>query len=139
MAFSTDADLMAMQPGIFDYGFSSFEQYHPVAEAELARDIRILWIPRQRVVKAADFDHYQLDAAQWKRAACCRVLGWHVLPMLAVSTDATTFWLGMADDYQKMYREEINTIINVGVWYDAGAGLIEIASTSLAESQRIWR
>jgi len=139
MAFSSDVDLMAMQPGIFEYGISSFADDHLVAEGELSRDIQILWIPRQHEVTLDLFNRYQLDDSQWKRAACCRVLGWHALPRLAVSADASAFWNAMAEDYREMYRLEIDAVISVGVWYDSGSGLARVPSTRLSESSRVWR
>jgi len=139
MAFSSDADLLAMQPGIFNYGVVSFADYHQKAEEELVRDIQLFWIPRQYVLTVDSFDRYQLDEGQWKRAACCRVLGWHVLPRLAVSSDASAFWNAMADEYRQMYRAEIDTVVGVGVWYDSGDGLVRVPSRSLSESSRVWR
>lgn len=139
MAFSTDEDLLAIQPSIFDYGISSFEEYHETAAEETARDLRTGWIPRQRTVKEAEFDRYALDEAQWRRAACYRVLGWHILPLLAGKDVATEFWLAMATSYKKAYREEMDAEIDVGVFYLVEGSMERIRSVRKAETARMWR
>jgi hypothetical protein len=166
MAFSSDSDLQTMLPAIFSYGISSFAAYHQPASDELGRDVRRLWIPRQSTVKAADFEPDNLDSDQWKRAACCRVLAWHVLPILmlespktsnktetlnATKTDTetdsiTTTATGSTPDFGKLidiyktsYLEEINSVIDDGVYYDSGSGLARIQSYNKAESQRLTR
>lgn len=138
MAFSSDDDLRSMLPAIFNYGIDSFSEYHALAEEEVARDVRRLWIPRQYTVAFSDFDRFNLDPAQWKRAACCRVLGWHALERLATETDTDGF-VEMIATYQAEYQKELDAVISDGVWYDTGSGLEWIQSVRKAEADRIWR
>jgi hypothetical protein len=139
MAFSTDEDLLLVQPAIFDVGVSSFEDLHELAAAETARAVQRLWIPRQRTVKKAEFDRYALDPAQWKMAACYRVLGWHVLPLLAGRDEATEFWLAMAETYKKAYRDELEEVIEGGVEYLVGSDVLTIQPIGRAEAARFRR
>jgi len=163
MAFSSDSDLRAILPAIFNHGLTSFAQYHEPASKELGRDIRHLWIPRQSTVLFKDFDTDRLDADQWKQAACLRVLAYHVLPRLVLEapltstktastnatkadtvTDSTTStstvstpdYAALITIYKASYRDEIESAINDGVYYDSGNGLKRIQSTGKAESQR---
>ncbi|TCD47021.1 hypothetical protein [Chlorobium sp. N1] len=138
MAFSTDDDLRSMLPAIFNYGVTSFEEYHAPAEKEVARDVRRLWIPRQYRVSFSEFDRFRLEAAQWSRAACCRVLGWHALARLATETDTEGF-VAMIATYRAEYQAELEAVIADGVWYDTGDGLEWIESVQKAETSRIWR
>ena len=138
MAFSTDTDLELVLPAVFKYGITSFDEYHPLAEAEVVRDIRKFWIPRQYIITRADFDVTKLQHPDWTRANCYRLLGWHILPRLATETEVSGF-RAMMDDYKKMYDDELSDVIDNGVMYDSGSGYVRIPTTPAAESQRIWR
>ena len=142
MIFSSDSDLRNILPAVFNYGIASFEQYHATAAAELSRDIRRYWIPRQSIVLFKDFNPNKLDSSQWVRAACLRVLAYHALPRLvleATPTDTTPDFKTLISTYRANYREEIDNVITDGVNYDFGKGLMRIESISIAESQRLIR
>lgn len=78
-----------MLPAIFSLGIDSFAEYHQPAADEVARDLRREFIPRQSVISPSGFDPDMLDSDQMRRAACLRVLAWHVFPRLAVEQPAS--------------------------------------------------
>jgi len=90
MAYSRDTDLQKMLPHIFTFGIDSFAEYHQPAADEVARDIRREFIPRQSTLTASGFDPDMLDDEQMRRAACLRVLAWHILPRLAMEQPVRT-------------------------------------------------
>ena len=142
MVFSSDSDLRIILPAVFSYGIASFEQYHATAAAELIRDIRRYWIPRQSTILLKNFNQDKLDSSQWVRAACFRVLAYHALPRLVLEvtkTDTTPDFKTLISTYRANYREEIDNVITDGVYYDTGKGLMRIESISIAESQRLIR
>ncbi|NTU58914.1 MAG: hypothetical protein HGB00_08390 [Chlorobiaceae bacterium] len=142
MTFSSDTDLQNILPGIFSYGITSYAQYHATAAAELIRDIRRYWIPRQSTVLFKDFNKDKLDSNQWVRASCLRVLAYHVLPRLVLEvapTDTTPDFKTLINTYKANYREELDNVITDGVFYNTGNGLVWIESISIAESQRLIR
>lgn len=138
MAFSTDTNLETILPAVFNYGISSFDEYHPLAEADVVRDIRKFWIPRQYTITLADFDMTLLRHPDWTHANCYRALGWYILPRLSTETDVAGF-TDMMDYYQAEYAKELKAVIDNGVMYNTGSGHVRIPSIPSAESQRIWR
>ncbi|MCG8344230.1 MAG: hypothetical protein MI685_03585, partial [Chlorobiales bacterium] len=132
MAFSTDSDLETILPAVFNHGISSFDEYHPLAEADVVRDIRKFWIPRQHTVALADFDMTKLQHPDWKHANCFRALGWYILPRLATETDVSGF-TDMLEYYQAEYEKEMTAVIDNGVMYDTGSGHVRIQTIPVAE------
>ena len=86
--FSTDANLQFYQPDILGFGITSFtspNDYHAQARADIERDLRIKWFPIYAkttyrdisVLNSNEMDATLLTDAQFKRASVFRVIGFY--------------------------------------------------------------
>ena len=130
MAFSTDADLLTVVPDILDFGIDGFMDEHALAEAELTREIRNQWWHRKGI--AGEMNASLLTSTQWTKAKAYLVLWKYALPKLTNWTAEERFQSMMAF-YKQMYLEEINSIFQDGVEYDAD----ESGSISDTEKQYV--
>jgi hypothetical protein len=136
MVFSSDEDVLRMQPYVFEHGVASFSEYHEPAAGDLLDALVTDWIPAQSTVLEDEFEVARLDAAQWVTAAVCRVLGWYVLPRLAASVGGEGF-LSMMEYYRREYALEMQRVIRRGVRYDTGSGFEQIDALPVSEVQRL--
>lgn len=116
MAFSTDDDLEAIVPDIFDLGIPAFTAEHGKAQADIEREIRNRWWHRKGI--AGEMDASYLTESQWTRAAAYLVLWKYALPQLTNWVDDDRF-LQMIDFYKARYGEELDAVFQDGVEYDA--------------------
>lgn len=138
MVFSTDADVLRVQPYVFEHGVATFTEYHVPATGDLVDELVTEWLPLQSVVSSDDFDAERLQASQWVTAAVYRVLGWYVLPRLAASVGGEGL-LSMMEHYRREYALEMQRVIRRGVLYDTGSGLERIEALPVSEVQRLRR
>ncbi|MEI7748232.1 MAG: hypothetical protein WCI81_04065 [Chlorobiaceae bacterium] len=150
MAYSTDADLLKYQPYVFEHGMSSFAAYHADAEADINRDIQILWLPAQSSffypcyplmisgLPFAEFDATKLNPAQWMKASVFKVLAAYVLPSLAASIGGEGF-VAMIAFYERNYVKELENVFSAGVQYLSGSEYAVIYAKTPAERQRLVR
>jgi hypothetical protein len=138
MVFSSDEDVLRMQPYVFEHGVASFSEYHEPAAGDLLDALVTDWIPAQSTVLEDEFDAARLDAAQWVTVAVCRVLGWYVLPRLAASVGGEGF-LSMMEHYRKAYTLEMQRVYWRGVRYNTGSGFERIEALPESEVQRLRR
>ncbi len=116
MAFSTDDDLEAIVPDIFDLGILAFTAEHAKAQADIEREIRNRWWHRKGI--QGEMVASYLTEAQWTRASAYLVLWKYALPQLTNWVDDDRF-LQMIDFYKARYGEELDAVFQDGVEYDA--------------------
>jgi hypothetical protein len=116
MAFSNDADLMAIVPDILNLGIDNFSTEHARAQADIERKIRADWWEKRGY--SGELDPTKLTDSQWTRSAVYLVLWKYALPQLTNWVDNDRF-LGMIDFYKARYGEEIEAVFRDGVEYDA--------------------
>ena len=145
MIFCDDSDLMRVQPYVFEQGVASFEELHEVAGDEVVRDCRMYWLSTLPVVAPAassffddGFEASRLNPLQWVSAAIYRVLGWHVLPLLASSVGGAGF-VEMMSFYRSEYEREFGAVVQAGLEYNFGSGYVVVNRRSVAELQRLRR
>ena len=154
MIFCDDSDLMRVQPYVFEQGVPSFEELHEVAGDEVVRDCRIYWLSVVPVfgvaglygvgaygdtpVRESNFDAAKLNPLQLLSAAVYRVLGWHVLPLLASSVGGAGF-VEMMTFYRSEYVREFGAVVQAGLEYNFGSGYEAVNRRSVAELQRLRR
>lgn len=63
-------------------------------------------------------DTAKLSAAQLKYLAVCRLLGWHVWPMLNTHNDETTLASKKAAEWKKKFSDEMDLLLQNGIAYD---------------------
>ncbi len=150
MPYSDDADLMKYQPYVFEHGVSSFAAYHADAEADINRDIQILWLPAQSSffcphyplmiygLPAAVFDAAKLNPDQWMKASVYKVLAAYVLPSLAASVGGEGF-VAMIAFYERNYVKELERVFSAGVQYLIDSEYVVIYAKTQAERHRLVR
>ena len=145
MIFCDDSDLMRVQPYVFEQGVASFEELHEVAGDEVVRDCRMYWLSTLPVVapdaassRDDGFDASKLNPLQLLSAAVYRVLGWHVLPLLASSVGGAGF-VEMMTFYRSEYVREFGAVVQAGMEYNFGSGYEVVNRRSVAELQRLRR
>lgn len=150
MAYSTDTDLLKYQPYVFEHGVASFEVFHADAEADINRDIQILWLPAQSYfpcpvfpssisgIQSVAFDTTKLNPAQWMKASVFKVLAAYVLPSLAASVGGEGF-VAMIAFYDRQYCKELQSVFAAGVQYLNGSEYVSIYAKSPAEGNRLRR
>jgi len=116
MAFSTDDDLEAIVPDIFDLGIPAFTAEHAKAQADVEREIRNRWWHRKGI--QGEMVASYLTESQWTRASAYLVLWKYALPQLTNWVDDDRF-LQMIDFYKARYGEELDAVFQDGVEYDA--------------------
>ena len=116
MAFSNDADLMAIVPDILNLGIDNFSTEHARAQADIERKIRADWWDKRGY--SGELDATKLTDSQWTRSAVYLVLWKYALPQHTNWVDNDRF-LGMIDFYKARYGEEIEAVFRDGVEYDA--------------------
>ena len=130
--FSVDTDLTFYQPDILGFGIASFttpNDYHAQARADIERDLRIKWFPIYAkttyrdisILNSNEMDATLLTDAQFKRASVFRVIGFYACPQLTKfnSNDNQDRFQVMMKHYQQMYSSEMEDILRDGVEYDA--------------------
>ena len=130
--FSTDTDLTVYQPDILGFGIASFtspNDYHAFARADIERDLRIRWWPvyvKQTyrdisLLNTTEMDGALITDAQFKRASVYKVIGFYVCPQLTKynSNDNQDRFQVMMKHYQQLYADEFESILRDGVEYDA--------------------
>ena len=116
MAFSTDDDLAAIIPDIFDFGIPAFTAEHEKAQADVEREIRNRWWHRKGI--AGEMVASYLTESQWTRATSYLVIWKYALPQLTNWVNDDRF-LQMIDFYRARYGEELDAVFQDGVEYDA--------------------
>ena len=116
MAFSTDTDLQAIVPDILSFGIASFASEHALAQADIERDIRFKWYPKLQL--SSEMNPALLTDSQWTKTASYLVLWKYALPKLTNWVDGDRFQ-NMIDFYKTRYSEEIESVLQDGVEYDA--------------------
>lgn len=116
MAFSTDNDLITLIPDILSLGIESFFLEHPKAQSDIERELRIKWWPKRGI--AGEMVNSKLTDAQFTRCASYLVLWRYALPQLTNWVDGDRF-TNMIDFYRARYGEELESVLNDGVEYDA--------------------
>ena len=130
--FSTDTDLQVYQPDILGFGISSFttpNDYHALARADIERDLRIKWYPvyvKQTyrdisLLNTTEMNGTLLTDSQFKRLSVFRVIGFYACTQLTKfnSSDNPDIFQVMMKHYQQMYADEFDSILKDGVEYDA--------------------
>lgn len=130
--FSTDSDLTFYQPDILTFGIANFtspNDYHAQARADIERELRIKWYPvyvkqtyrNISLLNTTEMNGTLLTDSQFKRASVYRVIGFYVCPQLTKynSNDNPDRFQVMMKHYQQLYAEEIDSILKDGVEYDA--------------------
>ena len=126
--FSTDSDLTFYQPDILTFGIANFtspNDYHAQARADIERELRIKWYPvyvkqtyrNISLLNTTEMNATLLTDAQFKRASVYRVIGFYVCPQLTKynSNDNPDRFQVMMKHYQQLYAEEIDSILKDGV------------------------
>ena len=116
MAFSTDSDLEAIVPDILSLGIDSFAGEHALAQADIERHLRSKWYPKLQL--ASEMDASLLTESQWTKTASYLVLWKYALPKLTNWVDGDRFQ-NMIDFYKSRYAEELESVLQDGVEYDA--------------------
>ena len=130
--FSSDTDLQVYQPDILTFGISSFttpNNYHALARADIERDLRIKWYPvyvKQTyrdisLLNTMEMDGTKLTDSQLKRLSVFKVIGFYACPQLTKynSNDNLDRFQVMMKHYQQMYADEFDSILKDGLEYDA--------------------
>ena len=115
MAFSSDADLLAIAPDILSLGIDSFSTEHAKAQSDIERHIRAVWWDKRGF--SGELKPQYLTDSQWTRSSAYLVLWKYALPQLTNWVDNDRF-LGMIDFYKSRYGEEIEAVFKDGVEYD---------------------
>jgi hypothetical protein len=115
MAFSNDADLVALVPDILTFGITSFSTEHAKAEADLTRTIRNQWWYKKGI--SGEMNASLLTDAQWKYCNSYLVLWKYALPQLTNWVQDDRF-LNMISFYKQRYEEELVAVFQDGVEYD---------------------
>jgi len=137
MAFSTDADLMKLVPDILDLGIESFTLEHAQAQADIERKIRADWWNKRGY--SGELDASKLTSSQWTRTSSYLVLWKYALPKLTNWVDNDRF-ISMIDFYKARYGEEIESVFQDGVEYDAdGDGSVTDKEKEPINSGRLVR
>jgi hypothetical protein len=116
MAFSTDTDLQAIVPDILSFGIASFASEHALAQADIERDIRFKWYPKLQL--SSEMNPALLTDSQWTKTASYLVLWKYALPKLTNWVEGDRFQ-NMIDFYKTRYSEELESVLQDGVEYDA--------------------
>ena len=116
MAFSTDTDLQAIVPDILSFGIASFASEHALAQADIERDIRFKWYPKLQL--SSEMNPALLTDSQWTKTASYLVLWKYALPKLTNWVDGDRFQ-NMIEFYKTRFSEEIESVLQDGVEYDA--------------------
>jgi hypothetical protein len=130
--FSTDTDLQVYQPDILGFGISSFtspNDYHALARADIERDLRIKWYPvyvKQTyrditLLNTMEMNGTLLTDSQFKRLSVYKVIASYACPQLTKfnSNDNPDRFQVMMKHYLQMYADEFDSILKDGVEYDA--------------------
>jgi len=137
MAFSTDANLVDLIPDILLLGITQFTDEHAKAQSDIERELRIKWWPKRGI--AGEMDNTKLTDAQFTRCASYLVLWRYALPQLTNWVDGDRF-TNMIDFYRARYGEELESILNDGVEYDAdGDGSIDDGEKLATDANRLDR
>ena len=137
MAFSTDADLTAIQPDILSLGITAFTAEHAKAEADVKREIRARWWIRTG--RGDEMDDTLLVDSQWTKTNAYLVLWKYALPQLTNWVDGDRF-RNMIDFYRELYNQEFNAVLADGVQYDADSdGIISDGEQDLFVQGRLTR
>jgi hypothetical protein len=137
MAFSTDADLTAIQPDILSLGITAFTAEHAKAEADVKREIRARWWIRTG--RGDEMDDTLLVDSQWTKTNAYLVLWKYALPQLTNWVDGDRF-RNMIDFYRELYNQEFNAVLADGVQYDADQdGVIADGEQDLFVQGRLTR
>ena len=126
MAMSTDADVLAYEPDINQYGIQSFADEHAKTRADILRILRIDWWPRHRNVldqyrtttTSVEMDETLLTESQFTKAAVYHVLAYYILPKLSKFTPDGDVFREKMEYYRARFNEEINYVLRDGVSYD---------------------
>lgn len=109
------------------------DHLHEAASLAVARDIRAKWwskmvAEKEELARAgeaanstlyvAGFNPDKLDSEQVKFLAVCRLLGWHVWPMLDEHNTEQTFPIKRSNHWKKQYKEELESLLKDGLAYD---------------------
>lgn len=116
MAFSTETDLQEVVPDILAFGIPSFSDQHALAQADIERVLRSKWYPKLRL--ESEMDVTLLTDSQFTKAATYLVLWKYALPKLTNWVQGDRFQ-NMIDFYKTRYAEEIDSVLQDGVEYDA--------------------
>ena len=130
--FSTDTDLTFYQPDILGFGIASFttpNDYHAQARADIERDLRIKWYPvyvKQTyrditLLNTMEMNGTLLTDSQFKRLSVYKVISSYACPQLTKfnSNDNPDRFQVMMKHYLQMYADEFDSILKDGVEYDA--------------------
>jgi hypothetical protein len=113
-----------------DHGIDSFELDHLKAKNDLDRIIEVRWFRsfvRSRIhrfaiellyIRVLYDPNLFLNPSQLKKASVYRVLGYYAFPRLSKSIKEPDRWAMKAAQYEKMFEDELNLVLEVGLDYD---------------------
>lgn len=116
MAYSTDADLVELQPDILELGITQFTEEHNKAQADIRRELLGKWWVKKNLGKEIDYN--LLTDSQFTLASAYLVLWKYALPQLT-NWSADDRFIEMIAFYKARYQEEMADIMLAGVEYDA--------------------
>jgi len=129
--FTVDTDLTFYQPDILGFGIANFttpNDYHAQARADIERDLRIKWFPVYKtnieknisVLGTVEMDGTKLTDTQWKRCSVFKVISDYACPLLTKfnSSDNLDRFQVMMNHYRVLYEKEITDVMRDGVEYD---------------------
>ena len=137
MAFSDDADLVALVPDILTFGITSFAGEHAKAQADLTRTIRNQWWYKKGI--SGEMKASYLTDSQWEYCNSYLVLWKYALPQLTNWVQDDRF-LNMIEFYKQRYEEELVAVFADGVEYDDDqSGTIEGDEREIVSFGRLTR
>ncbi|RLC88909.1 MAG: hypothetical protein DRJ03_01320 [Chloroflexi bacterium] len=120
--YSTDPDLVKIRPNILELGVASWNTQHTEAKAQIDRILESRWyneVAAEHSInfRSTPFDADKCDAAQLVRVACYKTLELAYLFLMKDSPEPDGYEREMKL-FGKMYKEELNLILSLGVNYD---------------------
>jgi len=122
MAYTTDADLMAIRPQILQLGVESWDQYHTDAATTVDEVLEVRWYRGEADQRGFNytttpFDGDLLDTTQIKKLVAYKVLELCYEYLMKEMSEADGFERFMKL-YNKRYENELQRLLALGLHYD---------------------
>ena len=142
--YTTTSDIIFYRPDVDSYDQAYFPNYHTQATIDVNRKLEVEWYRQAATnmgidwkVTAFNADLLLNSATQLKQAAAFRVL-YYIYAALTIKTD--DFYAAMRDLYEKMYNNEIESVIAQGIDYDWDeSGAIDDDEKAESAPRRLYR
>lgn len=145
LLYHSDDDLTDVRPNIFDYGVTDFEAQMLEAERVINRTLDARWYRNVALNSGLDwratpFDPtLLLNVEQVKKLAVYKSLQLIYIHLMKETRDPDVFER-QAETFYKMYKDELQEVLNAGIDYDWDeSGEVEAEESLKPRVRRLYR